>query len=125
MVNRGWADDPRAILLFTPRTGPASATNTTAKIKLRWLENNIGCGTSFKAANFPDLYSGAYAGSVKAYVPLFTMEELYFIQAEAKYWMGRQGYSMSVGKGCNKSKYRASPCKDSKKRIQKFCILVT
>lgn len=103
VVNRGWADDPRAILLFTPRTGPASATNTTAKIKLRWLENNIGCGTSFKAANFPDLYSGAYAGSVKAYVPLFTMEELYFIQAEAKYWMGDKVTACQLAKDATRA----------------------
>ena len=98
VTNRGWADDPRASLLFTPRTGPASATNTTATIKLRWLENNIGCGTSFKAANYPDLYMGAYAGSVSSYVPLFTMEELYFIQAEAKYWMGDKTTACQLAK---------------------------
>lgn len=86
---RGYADDPRAILLFSPRTGPATTTNTAEKIKLRWLENNIGVpSTSFKAINYPDLFTGAYAGSADGYVPLFTMEELYFIQAEAKYWMG-------------------------------------
>ena len=98
VIYRGWADDPRAALLFTPRTGPESPSNSSASIKLRWLENNIGCGTSYKAANYPDLYMGAYAGAVDAYVPLFTMEELYFIQAEAKYWMGEKSAACELAK---------------------------
>lgn len=95
---RGYADDPRAILLFRPRTGPASATSTSSTIKLRWLENNIGCGTSYKTSNYPDLYSGAYAGSTDAYVPLFTMEELYFIKAEAEYWKGNKSGACALAK---------------------------
>lgn len=95
---RGFGDDPRIALLFKPRTGPASATNSTAVVKLRWLDNNIGSGTSYKAANYPDLYAGAYAGSSDSYVPLFTMEELYFIQAEAKYWMGEKTEACRLAK---------------------------
>lgn len=96
---RGYADDPRASLLFKPRTGPISTTSSAASIKLRWLENNIGVpSTDFKAANYPDLYAGAYAGSIDAYVPLFTMEELYFIQAEAKYWMGEKTEACRLAK---------------------------
>ena len=96
---RGFADDPRAILLFQPRVGPASPTDGNTVVKLRWLENNIGVpSTAYKATNYPDLYSGAYAGSVKGYVPLFTMEELYFIQAEAKYWMGEKTEACRLAK---------------------------
>lgn len=99
VARRGYADDPRASLLFKARTGPASATQTSqSKIKLRWLENNIGCGTSFKTANFPDLYEGAYAGQVTSYTPLFTMEELYFIKAEAKYWKGEKTEACRLAK---------------------------
>lgn len=99
---RGYADDPRAALLFKPNSGPISATNTTASVKLRWLENNIGAGTSYKIANFPNMYMGAYAGSVDAYIPLFTMEELYFIQAEAKYWMGDKAGACQLAKEATK-----------------------
>lgn len=95
---RGYADDPRAILLFKPRTGPTSATSSASIVKLRWLENNIGAGTSYKTSDYPDLYSGAYAGSVDAYVPIFTMEELYFIQAEAQYWMGNKTEACRLAK---------------------------
>ena len=95
---RGYADDPRAILLFKPRTGPTSATSSASIVKLRWLENNIGAGTSYKTSDYPDLYSGAYTGSVDAYVPIFTMEELYFIQAEAQYWMGNKSEACRLAK---------------------------
>ncbi len=98
VTRRGYADDPRANLLFKPRTGPTSATNSTSKIKLRWLENNIGAGTSYKTSNFPNLYEGAYAGAVTAYVPLFTMEELYFIQAEVEYWRGNKTAACQLAK---------------------------
>lgn len=99
VTRRGYADDPRAALLFTPRTGPTSATVTAEKYKLRWLENNIGVpNTNFKTSHYPDLYTGAYAGSVDAYVPLFTMEELYFIQAEAYYWMGNKTEACRLAK---------------------------
>lgn len=95
---RGFGDDPRISLLFKPRTGPASATNPSIVVKLRWLENNIGAGTSYKTSDYPDMYAGAYAGSVDAYVPLFTMEELYFIQAEAQYWMGNKSEACRLAK---------------------------
>lgn len=95
---RGYADDPRAILICKPRTGPTSATNSSSVVKLRWLENNIGAGTSYKTSDYPDMYAGAYAGSVDAYVPIFTMEELYFIQAEAQYWMGNKSEACRLAK---------------------------
>ncbi len=100
VIRRGYADDPRAALLFTPRTGPISSTNTeTTAIKLRWLENNIGVPNSkFTSTAYPDLYTGAYAGSTDAYVPLFTMEELYFIKAEAYYWKGDKTTACNLAK---------------------------
>ena len=98
VTGRGFADDPRASLLFEPRTGPTSATNSSAVYKLRWLENNIGSGTSFIQANYPNMYAGAYAGSTTAYVPLFTMEELYFIKAEAQYWLGNTVEACNLAK---------------------------
>lgn len=84
----GYGNDPRLMLLFKPQNGPISASNPSQRVMIRYLENNIGTGSTFKQTHFPDLYCGAYAGGVDAYTPLFTMEELYFIQAEACYWMG-------------------------------------
>lgn len=84
----GYGSDPRLMLLFKPQNGPISASNANNRVMLRYLENNIGTGSTFKQAHFPDLYCGAYAGGIDAYTPIFTMEELYFIQAEAYYWMG-------------------------------------
>ena len=95
---RGFADDPRASLLFEPRTGPTSATNNNSIYKLRWLENNIGSGTSFIQANYPNMYAGAYANATTAYVPLFTMEELYFIKAEAYYWKNNKVEACNLAK---------------------------
>ncbi len=87
--SNGYGSDPRLALLFIPREGPKTAAKPDVKAtKLRYLENNIGAGSSFKAANYPDLYCGAYAGGTDAYNAIFTMEELYFIQAEAYYWLG-------------------------------------
>ncbi|MBQ7941788.1 MAG: SusD/RagB family nutrient-binding outer membrane lipoprotein [Muribaculaceae bacterium] len=80
----GYANDPRLPLLMIPRTGPD--TDKTARV--RHVENNIGIGTSYKVEHFPKLYMGAYAGANEAYNPIFTMEELYFIKAEALYWKG-------------------------------------
>lgn len=65
---------------------------------IRYLENNIGAGSTFKQAHFPDLYMGAYAGGIDAYTSLFTMEELYFIQAEAYYWMGNKVKACELAK---------------------------
>ncbi len=80
----GYANDPRLPLLMIPRSGPT----TDASVKVRHVENNIGIGTSYKVEHFPKLYMGAYAGANEAYNPIFTMEELYFIKAEALYWKG-------------------------------------
>lgn len=83
----GWGSDPRLSLLFIPQEGPQSASNANVVVRMRYLENNIGAGSTFKQANYPVLYAGAYAQK-DGYNPIFTMEELYFIQAEAYYWMG-------------------------------------
>lgn len=80
----GYANDPRLPLLMIPRSGP----DTDKSARVRHVENNIGIGTSYKVEHFPKLYMGAYAGANEAYNPIFTMEELYFIKAEALYWMG-------------------------------------
>lgn len=84
----GYGADPRLMLLFRPQNGPVSASNTQTRVMVRYLENNIGAGSTYKQAHYPDLYAGAYAGGTDAYTAIFTMEELYFMQAEAYYWMG-------------------------------------
>jgi len=94
----GFANDPRCVLLMIARTGPASASISSNSIKMRYLENNIGMGSSFKIANYPNLYMGAYAGATNAYNPMFTMEELYFIKAEAYYWMGDKTKACELAK---------------------------
>ncbi len=94
----GYANDPRASLLMLARTGPATSTSTATLVKLRYLENNIGMGTTFKADYFPNLYYGAYAGSKDSYNPIFTMEELYFIKAEAYYWMNNKTEACALAK---------------------------
>lgn len=94
----GFANDPRCGLLMVARTGPQTASSTSDQIKMRYLENNIGMGSSFKLVNYPDLYMGAYAGDVNAYNPIFTMEELYFIKAEAEYWLGNKAEACELAK---------------------------
>lgn len=94
----GYANDPRCGLLMIARTGPMSASNDAASIKMRYLENNIGMGSSYKIANYPNLYMGAYAGSNDCYNPIFTMEELYFIKAEAEYWLGNKTEACNLAK---------------------------
>ena len=86
----GYGSDPRLALLFVPQDGPISASNENKRVMLRYLENNIGAGSTYKQTHFPDLYCGAYAASTGAYNAIFTMEELYFIKAEALYWMGQK-----------------------------------
>lgn len=87
----GYGSDPRLALLFVPNSGPVSASKPNqTRAMLRYLENNIGAGSTYKQAHMPRLYCGAYAGGNDAYTPLFIMEELYFIQAEAYYWMGNK-----------------------------------
>ncbi|MFI3239692.1 MAG: SusD/RagB family nutrient-binding outer membrane lipoprotein [Bacteroidales bacterium] len=95
---QGFANDPRASLLMEAVSGPVSATNSNSSVKVRYLDNNIGMGISYVATDYPDLFSGAYAGSTSAYNPIFTMEELYFIKAEAYYWMGDKTTACQLAK---------------------------
>lgn len=95
---QGYANDPRASLLMQAQNGPLSATSTNTVYKLRYLDNNIGMGSSFKAINYPKLHWGAYASGKDAYNPIFTMEELYFIKAEALYWMGDKTQACALAK---------------------------
>ena len=55
-------------------------------------------GSSINAVNYPDMYMGAYAGATTGYNPLFTMEELYFIKAEALYWLGEKSQACELAK---------------------------
>lgn len=89
--------DPRLYLLLVPQEGPISAADDTKKYMIRYLENNIGSGSAFKQANYPDLFAGAYAQN-NGYNPIFTMEELYFIQAEAEYWRGNKARASQLAK---------------------------
>lgn len=98
----GYGNDPRLMLLFHPNKGPISASNTNEKVMMRYLENNIGAGSTYKITHFPSLYCGAYAASKDAYTSLFTMEELYFIQAEAYYWMGNKEQACALAKEATK-----------------------
>lgn len=101
-VNReGYANDPRASLLMLAQNGPLTPTTPAdgaKSVKLRYLENNIGMGSSFKATNYPKLHWGAYASAGNAYNPIFTMEELYYIQAEAYYWKGDVATACALSK---------------------------
>lgn len=90
----GYANDPRLPLLMIPRTGPTG----DATVKVRHVENNIGISTSYKVDHYPKLYMGAYAGSISSYNPIFTMEELYFIKAEALYWKGQKTEACALAK---------------------------
>lgn len=96
--NNGYGNDPRLLLLFKPQNGPISASKPTQRVLMRFLENNIGAGSTFKQTHYPDLYCGAYAASTGAYNPIFTMEELYFIKAEAQYWMGNKTAACELAK---------------------------
>ena len=94
----GLGSDPRLMLLFALQNGPVSASNASNKYMLRFLENNIGAGSTYKQVHYPDLYRGAYAGGTDAYTAIFTMEELYFIQAEAYYWMNNKVKACELAK---------------------------
>ena len=96
--DNGYGTDPRLFLLMVPQSGPKSATVSTPSVMYRCLENNIGAGSTYKQAHYPKLYAGAYAGGNDAYNCLFTMEELYFIQAEAQYWMGNKARACQLAK---------------------------
>ena len=97
----GYGADPRLSLLLVPRTGPVTADSKDEAIMIRYLENNKGTGTTYKQANFPDLYAGAYAKN-DGYNPIFTMEELYFIVAEAEYWKGNKATACQWAKEATK-----------------------
>lgn len=94
----GFGNDPRILLLMKPAVGPMSAAISNTANMYRYLENNIGTGATFKRTHYPDLYCGAYAGDIAAYNPLFTMEELYFIQAEAYYWKNNKDKACQLAK---------------------------
>lgn len=96
--DNGYGTDPRLFLLMVPQSGPKSATVSSPSVMYRCLENNIGAGSTYKQAHYPKLYAGAYAGGNDAYNCLFTMEELYFIQAEAQYWMGNKARACQLAK---------------------------
>lgn len=95
----GYGTDPRLALLLIPNTGPISPADDskTGHLAIRYLENNIGTSAKVKQAHYPDLYAGAFAKN-DGYNPLFMMEELYFIQAEAYYWMGDKGKAMELAR---------------------------
>ncbi len=96
--SNGFGNDPRIVLLMKPAVGPISAAISNTANMYRYLENNIGSGATFKRTHYPDLYAGAYAGAVDAYNPLVTMEELYFAQAEAYYWLGNKTKACALAK---------------------------
>ena len=84
LLTRGYALDPRAAKLMEPRN------QTTGMLH---LESNIGMDISNTVTDFPDLLcqskkTNPYTKN-DGYIPLMTTEELYFIKAEAQYWMGK------------------------------------
>lgn len=95
----GYGSDPRLALLLVPNEGPFSPVDDSwiDHLAIRYLENNIGTTTTVQQAHYPYLYAGAYAKN-DGYNPLFTMEELYFIQAEAYYWSGNEGKSVELAR---------------------------
>ena len=101
-TENGYGADPRLMLLLVPQDGPISASNSNTRKMIRYLENNIGAGSTYKQTHFPNLYAGAYAGSIDAYTPIFTMEELYFIKAEAYYWLGDKTTACTLAKEATK-----------------------
>ncbi len=89
--------DPRLMLLLVPQNGPISASNSNTRVLIRYVENNIGSGSTFKQAHYPVLFAGAYAKN-DGYNPIFTMEELYFIKAEAYYWLKDKATACQLAK---------------------------
>lgn len=82
---RGYALDPRAVELMSPRADDKSL------IIFRYLDNNFGMPTSMKITYYPDLYAGngknPYTRN-NGYIMLMSEEELLFIKAEAQFWKG-------------------------------------
>jgi len=84
---RGYALDPRAEKLMTPRQDDSN------KKLIRFLENNIGMPTTMKITHFPDLYASEGNNPYTkndGYIMLMSREELLFIKAEAQYWKGEK-----------------------------------
>lgn len=84
-TSRGYALDPRAVELMTPRIDDKSLQI------LRYLDNNIGMATSMKVTYYPDLYAGSGKNPYSknnGYIMLLSKEELLFMKAEAEYWKG-------------------------------------
>lgn len=77
------------------RAGPAGTSDTS--VKYRYLESNIGMGSSYKELNYPNLYysdnqsvdeAGVFTSNT-SYISLMLTEELLLIKAEAQYWAGQ------------------------------------
>lgn len=98
----GYGTDPRLFFLVKPQKGPVSSTSSSEAVMIRYLENNIGADATYKQAHFPNLYCNAYNATTQSYNPIFTMEELVFIQAEAKYWMGEKAEACRLAKEATK-----------------------
>lgn len=84
-TSRGYALDPRAVELMTPRVDDKSL------MIIRYLENNIGMATSMKITYYPDLFAGSGKNPYSknnGYIMLMSQEELMFMKAEAQYWKG-------------------------------------
>ena len=84
-TSRGYALDPRAVELMTPRIDDKSLQI------LRYLDNNIGMATSMKITYYPDLFAGSGKNPYSknnGYIMLMSEEELMFMKAEAQYWKG-------------------------------------
>ncbi len=84
----GYALDPRAEQIMTPRTQGTTAGSEL----LRYLESNYGMDVSWKTTYYPDLLTQDALTNpfVKndGYIALMLQEELLFIKAEAQYWAG-------------------------------------
>jgi hypothetical protein len=84
-TSRGYALDPRAVELMTPRIDDKSLQI------IRYLDNNIGMATSMKVTYYPDLFAtngkNPYSKN-NGYIMLMSEEELMFMKAEAQYWKG-------------------------------------
>jgi len=83
--SRGYALDPRAVELMTPRIDDKSVRT------MRYLDNNIGMAISMKNTYYPDLYAAEGKNPYSkndGYVMLMSKEELLFMKAEAQYWKG-------------------------------------
>lgn len=91
--SRGYALDPRAVELMTPRVDDKSSRI------LRYLDNNIGMATSMKVTYYPDLYAtegkNPYSKN-NGYIMLMSKEELLFMKAEAQYWKGDKAGSYNT-----------------------------